>query len=185
MKRGFILLLLGLLSTLAAAAPTASGQAMQQLSDIPYQLYASQSKTERREALNCASAVIAALRDSGLSCSGLTFHQARSWWLPKAALLQPGKTPFPPGGALLITREHLALLYEDTDGNGLIDGDDLIIHAYYQPVTVESLARWRRNSPPYPLYYLPLDATFSCPDAAEAARLPRTRSQNLYKAREH
>ena len=179
MKRCFMPLLAALLSIPAAAAPTASGQAMQTLASIPYQLYATQAQTERRQALNCASAVIDALRRSGYPCPPLTFHQARTWWLPRASLLQPGKTPFPPGGALLITREHLALLYEDTDKNNLINNHDLIIHAYYRPVTVESLARWRQDSPPHPLYYVPLDALFSCPDHAEAARLPRTRSQNL------
>lgn len=174
-----------LLAVTAAAEPTASGRAMQQLTGIPYQLYATQTQTERHQALNCVTSVIDALRRSGLPCPELTFHQARSWWLPRAKPLPPGKTPFPPGGALLITREHLALLNEDADGDGLIGNDDLIIHAYYQPVTVESFTHWRRNSPPYPLYYLPLDTAFTCPDAAEAARLPRIRSQNRHNAHGH
>lgn len=171
-----IIVLMLLFTTQVNAAPTATGQSMQQLGGVPYQLYATQAQTSRHQALNCATAVIDALRHRHISCPDMTFHQAYTWWRPKAVPLQPGKTPFPPDGALLLTREHFLLLYEDTNRDGLIDGDDLIIHAYYRPVIVETLTSWRQNSLPYPVYYIPINQSFSCPDADAVKQLPRIRS---------
>jgi len=136
---------------------------MEDLYGVPYKLYARQAETERFQALNCATAVLHALRRTGAKCAARDFPKLRRYWEPRSKLLELGRTPITGQGMLLFTHEHFLLLYADENGNGVIDPDDLVIHAYYRPVEVSTIRSWLEHSPRQPIRYVPIDADFTCP----------------------
>jgi hypothetical protein len=138
---------------------------MEDLLGVPYHLYVRQSETESGQAANCLSAVIHALRRAGYSCPAQSFRRFRDYWDARSAVLQPGITPVAGQGMLLYTREHFLLLHTDSDANGVVDDDDLVIHAYYRPVAITSIRAWREHSPNQPIRYMPVDEHFACPGA--------------------
>lgn len=152
-------------ATLASPPPFSSGLAMEDLLGVPYHLYVRQSETESRLAANCLSAVIHALRRAGYSCPAYSFRRFRDYWDARSAALQPGITPIAAQGMLLYTRDHFLLLHTDSNANGVVDDDDLVIHAYYQPVAITSIRSWRQHSPNQPVRYVPVDEHFACPGA--------------------
>lgn len=152
-------------------SPFSSGLAMEDLLGVPYHLYVRQSETESGQAANCLSAVIHALRRAGYSCPAYSFRRFRDYWDAHSAVLQPGITPIAAQGMLLYTREHFLLLHTDINANGVVDNDDLVIHAYYQPVAITSIRAWREHSPNQRVRYVPVDEHFACPGAE-----PRPRS---------
>ena len=146
---------------------------MEALIGVPYQLYARQPETEQFRALNCFTAMIHALRRSGYRCPDLSFKQGWAYWWPQARVLRLGETPVSGKGALLLTRTHFLLMYADQNGDGLIDGDDRVIHAYYRPVEVSTLAEWMQANRPGEIRYLPLDESLACPTDDQLGRTRR------------
>jgi hypothetical protein len=138
---------------------------MEDLLGVPYHLYVRQSETESGQAANCLSAVIHALRRAGYNCPAHSFRRFRDYWDARNAMLQPGITPVAAHGMLLYTREHFLLLHTDSNANGVVDDDDLVIHAYYRPVAITSIRTWREHSPNQPIRYVPVDEHFACPGA--------------------
>lgn len=159
----WIRLLTGLLLCPYAASVTPSGQAMEDLLGVDYTLYARQPQTQAHQALNCITAVIYALRQQGWVCPNLNFQQGRAYWWHQAQPLQLGQTPFPSAGAMLLSRAHFLLLHTDSNANGRIDADDLVIHANYRPVQINRIGDWIAESKPLEIRYIPLDAQFHCP----------------------
>lgn len=146
----------------AAAEPFPAGQAMEALTGVPYKLFARQRETQKQSATNCITSVIYALRQAGYQCPDRNFQQATRYWRPRAVPLELGKSPIGTHGALLMTREHFLLLYADTNGNGVIDADDEVIHAYYRPVEISRIEDWRKISPRYTILYIPINNDFPC-----------------------
>lgn len=146
---------------------------LQVLRDLPYRLYASPAQTERAQELNCFTAVYYALQRMYPQCAGLDIRQARAYWWSRARPLRAGESPAGPGGALLLSRDHFLLLAEDSDGNGVIDGGDPVIHAYYRPLEINRLGEWQAEAAYPTVRYLPLDDGFPCPTAQERRALSR------------
>lgn len=152
---------------------------MAPLLGVPYRLYALQAQTEARTAANCLTAVVFALRQSGLQCAALTPQQAWAFWRPLSKPLHLGKTRIPPRGLLLFTRDHFLLLHEDVDGNGVVGLDDRVIHAPYRPVEITQLRAWLHDrTPAGDVRAVPMGASFRCATPAELARLPRRSHQH-------
>lgn len=149
-------------ATCKAGEPLPTGRAMEELRGVPYHLFARQRQTESLQAANCITAVIHALRRSGFQCRNGDFFRARRFWQTRARPLEPGKSPIGKLGALLFTHEHFLLLYADSNDNQVIDAEDTVIHAYYRPVEISRIAEWRKASPAYPIFYLPINADFPC-----------------------
>ena len=158
-----------------AAPPTAAGAAMSPLQGLPYRLYARQSDTDARQAVNCLTAVVFALRRLGHACPSMTPYQALTYWRPRAQPLRLGQTPIEGEGVLIFTHEHFLLFYADRDDNGMVDAHDDVIHAYYRPVTIDRLGEWLRQSPTRQVWSIPIDGHFACPSQEEWRRLPRRR----------
>lgn len=153
--------------------PMPSGQAMEPLIGVPYKLYARQKETEVLGALNCFTSVVFALRRSGYACPDMSFRQGLAYWWPQAKALRPGKTPLSGKGALLLSRTHFLLVHTDSNDNGLVDREDRVIHAYFRPVEISTLAAWMEEWQGGEIRYLALDDSFVCPTIGEVAGFRR------------
>ena len=149
-------------SASAAESATPSGQAMEALIGVPYALFARQRDTEAYRSLNCFTAAMYALRRAGYRCPAKNFKQGWAFWWPRAQPLRLGESTLGQRGALMLTRSHVLLLHADRNGDGRIDGGDTIIHAYFRPVAVETLADWLRAASPGEIRVLPLDEALDC-----------------------
>ncbi|MDP5239255.1 hypothetical protein Q9Q94_06925 [Uliginosibacterium sp. 31-16] len=149
---------------------------MKTLRNVPYRLYARQPDTAAGTGLNCFTAVIEALRKAGRSCPDMNIHQGLAFWWPRAQRLQLGQTPIAGQDVLLLTRSHFMLLRADRNANQRIDADDLIAHAYYRRVEINTINDWLHEAGPQNLRYLPVDDSFLCPSASALRQLKRSRS---------
>ena len=150
-----------------------SGQAMESLIGVPYKLYARQQETEASRALNCFTSVVYALRRSGYVCPDMSFRQGLAYWWPQAKALRFGETPLSGKGALLLSRTHFLLLHSDSNDNGRVDRADRVIHAYFRPVEISTLAAWMEERQGGEIRYLALDDSFACPTIGEVAAFRR------------
>lgn len=159
------------ISGLLAAEPTPGGLAMESLMGMPYRLFARQAETDTRQALNCFTSVMDALGRVGASCPKMNFKQGFAFWWPRGTRLRLGETPIIGKDMLLLTRSHFLLLHTDRNENGVVDKDDLVIHAYFRPVEITTIEAWLGQSPPEEIRFLPVDEAFACPTRAELGRL--------------
>lgn len=148
---------------------------MRTLFAVPYRLYARSADTEQQLALNCFTAVLYALRREFPGCSILDIRQAQAYWWPRSRPLRLGESRIGPRGALLLSRAHFLLLEADSNGNGVIDGGDPVIHAYFRPLEINSIDDWLVESGRPPVRYLPLDENFPCRTAEQRRGLDRVR----------
>lgn len=159
------------ISSLSAAEPTPGGLAMESLIGVPYRLFARQGETDTGQALNCFTSVMDALSRRGLSCPRMNFRQGFAFWWPRGRELRFGETPIDGRDMLLLTRSHFLLLHTDRNENGMVDEDDLVIHAYFRPVEITTIRAWLQESPREKIRYLSVDDAFVCPTRAELGHL--------------
>lgn len=158
-----------------ADAPLPTAVAMEPLIGMPYSLFASQRQTDSGQALNCFTSVIHALRRSGYACLNMNVNQGLAFWWPRAQPLRLGETRIAGDGMMLMTRSHFLLLHTDANANGLIDKEDLVIHAYYRPVQIDTIQSWMQEGVKEEIRYIPVDGAFPCPTASALAGLKRGR----------
>jgi hypothetical protein len=162
-------------SSLLAAEPTPGGLAMESLIGMPYRLFARQGETDTRQALNCFTSVMDALSRLGVPCPKMNFKQGFAFWWPRGKELRLGETPIDGRDMLLLTRSHFLLLHTDRNENGVVDEDDLVIHAYFRPVEITTIKAWLQESRREEIRYLSVDDAFVCPTRAELGRLHLSR----------
>jgi len=93
--------------------------------------------------------------------------------LQKQALtLVLGKTRFSKVGLIIFNRTHFTSLYEDVNSNGVVDEHDTIIHAFFHPVKITTLAEWLENDPIRPISYLDLAHGIKCSELIQKNALP-------------
>lgn len=160
-------------SGLLAAEATPGGVAMESLFGMPYKLFARQAETDKGQALNCFTAVTTALGHAGVQCPKMNLRQGFAFWWPRAKRLRLGETPISGKDMLLFTRSHFLLLHTDQNENGVVDKDDLVIHAYFRPVEISSIEAWLSESPQEEIRFLSIDETFACPTQQELRGLGR------------
>ena len=144
------------LSAAQAGTKTSIGIATENIIDAAYNPFSSKEDTESGVKASCVSAVIYGLRAIGFPCRYRDFKVYSSELEKQANLLKIGKTDFDAVGVILFSKAHFASLYEDVNDNGLIDEDDKIIHAYFHPVKITTLAEWLNNDPYRPIYFVSL-----------------------------
>ncbi len=147
----------------AEAGPTRIGREIAAIRGAAYDAFANKDETESGAKASCISMVVFGLRRLGLDCGYRDFKVYYKALVKQASVLEPGKTRTSARGLVFFTRAHFAALYSDRDGNGVVDREDEIIHAYFSPVQVTTLAAWLERDPGRPVYYIDLEQAFSCP----------------------
>ena len=165
----FILCTIALSITLAgsishAGTKTSIGEATRSILSAAYDPFASKAETESGENASCISSVVYGLRAIGFKCSYKDFKVYQHEFGQHALLLELGKTRFNKVGLILFNSTHFVSLYEDINDNWVVDKNDTIIHAFFHPVRITTLAEWLENDPIRPIRYLDLSQGIQCPE---------------------
>ena len=105
--------------------------------------------TELKEVTNCSGVVSYGLRRAGiempyLSAKGLRLEMRRRGWLVSGKAIRTGD--------ILQFGSQTAIVAEDLPPLGELSGNDLILHAYYAPVTAQPWSEVSYNKSLYEVY---------------------------------
>ncbi len=105
--------------------------------------------TELKEVTNCAGVISYGLRRSGiempyLSAKGLRLEMRKRGWLVSGKSVR--------NGDILQFGSQTAVVAEDLPPLGELSGNDLILHAYYAPVTIQPWSEVSYNQSLFEVY---------------------------------
>lgn len=152
----------------AGEGPTPIGRNLEALLGAPYDAFAGRLKTESRSGASCISVVAYGLRSLGLDCAYADFRDYFAAMSQGTSRLELGVTPFPEQGAILFDRIHFTVTYSDSNRNGVIDGEDAIIHAPFGPVVITPINEWLGESE-HPVYITAVEEGMNCPISSSRA----------------
>lgn len=142
---------------------TKIGEAIEPLLNVEYFPFASKNETINLERASCISTIVYGLQALGLDCIYKDFKVYREALYKDSPTLELGKTKFHSTGKILISRTHFSALYEDTNKNGLIDLNDTIIHAFFEPVKITSIDEWLKKDITGPIKHVSVNENIECP----------------------
>lgn len=161
----FILFLIvsGLSPVVAHTQDNEAASTVEKLLGTPYSKFADYRETASGEGASCISVIQYALTELGHDCPQpdfkVYFHRLKQ----RAELFEPGVTRASNYGIILFNKSHFSLLFEDLNGNGVIDYSDTIVHARFEPLRVDPLSAWLEHDPSRPVYAVILSPDFECP----------------------
>lgn len=145
------------------ATETLTGSLTEQILGAGYNPFASSDQTEAGSAASCISTIVYGLRKAGYQCPYRNFRVYQRKFRDQAEILELGVTKVNDRGLVLFDRSHFTQFYEDVNGNGVVDEDDTVIHAYFHPVSITKIRDWLNKDRIRPLFYIDLTKGFACP----------------------
>ena len=146
-----------------AIAKTQLGLAIEDILNVDYSAFATESDTQKKQGASCISSVVYGLKQLDFECSYQNFRIYKNFFKSSSQPLILGGTPFDKRGLILYSPAHFAALYEDTNNNQVVDENDTIIHAYFHPVKITTIREWLEQDVMTPVKFVKLDSSLNCP----------------------